>query len=213
MTGEDAKRRHTVWQSVGIYFVAPLAVAIITLFVAQGLGSSNAEGGPDEPASEITSGSTVTAPVDDETSSGSADADVLSAEAGAPEQAPVPAPVTLQELRLSFEEASTQVYGAKVGPTTFQLSDKHDRVTVAYTWVAVMSDGTTNESETCQVLTSVTGPETKPAMRTQACTFAGVNPFSSTENVQEYGLPGSYTVTVTDEITGVSGTGSFDVVP
>lgn len=126
----------------------------------------------------------------------------------APAEVPLQQP-TLDNFRISLRSKD---YGDQVGPGQFELSDQHGMVRVIYTWEAVMSDGTGNDSEECQILASVSGPQQVDSMRTNKCTFQRVSTIAArADNVQDYTVPGEYTVTVKDELSGATGTTSFTV--
>lgn len=104
--------------------------------------------------------------------------------------------------------------GSRVGPDLFQLSSNGaSGVQVAYRWYAVMSDGSSNDTNSCQILAVVTGPQQVDSMRSSSCTEVTTNGFFSSKNVFYLKLSGTYSVTVTDQITGISAKHSFKVVP
>lgn len=116
---------------------------------------------------------------------------------------------TLDNFRISLKSKD---YGDQVGPGQFQLSDQHGMVRVIYTWEAVMSDGTGNDSEGCRILVSVSGPQQLDSMRTNKCSFQRVSTIAArADNVQDYTQPGEYTITLKDELSGATGRTSFMV--
>jgi hypothetical protein len=120
---------------------------------------------------------------------------------------------TFSGLRLEFAHDDV-TSGTQVGPSLFQLEPYSDRkeVTVAFVWYGTMSDGTARTDDSCQILASISGPEPHPAVRSAACTYDSVNSFRSRTNLVSITTPGDYSVTVLDELTGVTATSSFTVV-
>lgn len=124
-----------------------------------------------------------------------------------------PPPPTLTGFLVSISEPRNVVYGEKDGPNRFKRDEQHGKVVVSYTWEAIMSNRTVNENLDCAIHAEVSGPQWVVAMETDECTFRDEGSISfSDDNVQEYSEPGIYTVTVTDQITGVTGTAKFTVV-
>lgn len=130
--------------------------------------------------------------------------------AAAPVQAP-PAP-TMSSIRVESGEASEAVPCCKVGPNTFQIQDSRS-ASFGYHWAAVMSDGTTNDTDTCSILVTVSGPEAVESLRTDKCTTKRSNSFSGFKNYANVATPGTYTVTVVDQLSGASGSIEIAVVP
>ncbi|MEX5261575.1 hypothetical protein [Kocuria sp. CPCC 205263] len=120
---------------------------------------------------------------------------------------------TLASIRVSISEPRNVIYGEKVGPNRFKRDDQHGKVIVSYTWQAIRSNGTVNENLECAIHAEVAGPQWVAAMEADECTFEDEGSISfSDDNVQEYTEPGDYVVTVTDQLTGATGTATFTVV-
>lgn len=130
-----------------------------------------------------------------------------------PRPTPEPPPPTLSNLHVSITEPRNGGYGEKVGPNRFKRDDQQDTATVSYIWQAEMSDGTLNESTDCQIHANVSGPQWVESMTIDECSYddEGSIGFSGV-NVQNYTEPGTYTVTVTDQLTGATGTATFTVI-
>ena len=130
------------------------------------------------------------------------------------EPAPVPVPVqatTMQEIIVGTVIATPAVPCCMVGPGLYELGDDGE-TSVGYTWSSRMSDGTENDSKTCAMLVTVTGPENPPALRRMDCSVHRSNGFSNYGNIAYLTTPGEYTITVTDEVSGVVGVGYFTVI-
>ena len=123
----------------------------------------------------------------------------------------VPAPVMA-----SFTVSTTAGFpgaGSQVGPDLYQVGGGGNNAEIAYNWHAVMSDGSSNTTATCQILATVTGPESVDSYRTSDCTDTSVNGFTGAANIFYVKTPGTYTVTVTDQLTNISAQHTFTVVP
>jgi hypothetical protein len=146
-----------------------------------------------------------------------------SIEATAPEpsvaEIPVAAPApVMQSIVVDTVVATPAVPCCRVGPGLFQLQESSRSATgyttaVGYKWSSRMSDGTEKTGKDCAMLVTVTGPENPPALRRQDCTVRGSNGFSNYGNIAELTTAGTYTITVIDEVSGVTGVGTFEVVP
>lgn len=98
-----------------------------------------------------------------------------------------------------------------VGPNMFQLGD-NGKTEFGYHWSARLSDGTENDSQTCAILVTVTGPENPPSLRTNYCTTRRSNTFSGFGNYASVSTPGQYTITVIDQVSGATGSVVVTVV-
>jgi len=123
----------------------------------------------------------------------------------------IAAPV-MKEIVVGTVVATKAVPCCMVGPGLFQLQED-DRTELGYTWSSRMSDGTENDSENCAMLVTITGPESPPALRKNDCTVIGSNGFSNYGNIARVSTTGTYTITVVDEVSGVTGVGKFTVLP
>jgi len=82
---------------------------------------------------------------------------------------------------------------------------------LGYGWTAT-AGGVEVDTETCQIKMQVTGPESFPAQRTAECSKSVGSPFNGGINSERIKIPGDYTISVTDEITGTTGTATFILV-
>jgi hypothetical protein len=99
--------------------------------------------------------------------------------------------------------------GRKVGPSAFAFDGNLD-FGLGYGWHGT-AGGVEIDGESCQILMQVTGPQSFPAQRTANCServHSGFNGGLNSERITESGV---YTVTVTDELTGVSGNATFSL--
>lgn len=124
---------------------------------------------------------------------------------------PTPVPdTTLETFDISLER---DMWGKDIGPNRYQLSDQHNKVYVIYGWDAVMSDGTENDSESCEIVGSVAGPQRLASYLTNECSYGGGSSIGNpNETVLDISVPGDYTVTVKDKLTGVTGSATFQVI-
>jgi uncharacterized protein YfaS (alpha-2-macroglobulin family) len=76
--------------------------------------------------------------------------------------------------------------------------------------VGLRADGTKNNGDDCQIIVRVSGADTFPAYRTAECSKSSGS--MSADNAEEITVPGNYTVTITDETTGATGTADFRVL-
>lgn len=135
-----------------------------------------------------------------------------------PGSAQLPAKVVVPPPALASFTVDTELgfpgAGSRVGTDLFQLaSNGVSGVQVAYRWYAVMSDGSDNDTDSCQILAVVTGPQQVDSMRSSSCTEVTTNGFTGSKNVFYLKSSGTYSITVTDQTTGISAKHSFTVVP
>jgi hypothetical protein len=139
---------------------------------------------------------------------------VENASTPAPAEAAQPvqiAPPVMNEIVVGTVVATPAVPCCIVGPGLFELGDDNS-TTLGYTWSSRMSDGTENDSEGCAMLITITGPENPPSLRKNDCSVSRSNGFSNYGNIATVSTTGTYTITVVDEVSGVTGVGSFTVV-
>lgn len=101
----------------------------------------------------------------------------------------------------------------KVGPNLFKIDDKSGEASFGFHWSSRMSDGTENDTQNCAIVAKVTGPETPPALRTDECSVSGSNGFNGFGNYADVTTPGRYNVTITDQVSGVTGSVVVNVIP
>ncbi len=97
-----------------------------------------------------------------------------------------------------------------MGPNLFQLTPDGARLGIQWDWVGLASDGTGKTGRYCQIIVNVSGPDDFRPYRTDECSKSSGS--MRAENAEEFTVPGDYTVTITDEITGATGTASFEVL-
>ncbi|UPW11993.1 hypothetical protein M1C59_25415 (plasmid) [Gordonia terrae] len=101
--------------------------------------------------------------------------------------------------------------GQRIDPGLYQLSGDGRRFGIGYAWSARRSDGTEDTTNNCQITAVIAGNGTSfPAYRTDECTKDFGSPFNS-DNGQEIAVPGTYTLTITDQLSGASGVARFTV--
>lgn len=115
-------------------------------------------------------------------------------------------PPGVQSFDITIEEMS----GQKVGPNLFQLTPGGARLGIQWDWVGLRADGTENNGNDCQIVVNVSGPDTFPTYRTDECSKSSGS--MSADNAEEFTVPGNYTVAITDETTGATGTANFRVL-
>ncbi|MEK6311299.1 MAG: hypothetical protein V4737_16105 [Curtobacterium sp.] len=129
----------------------------------------------------------------------------------ATQQAAPPAP-TLSSFVVNAALTEPVQVGYKVGPNRFQL-DGNGAASISFSWSGRMSDGTANESDSCSMLATVTGAgSTFPSVLSSSCSAPGASSFNGSKNHVDIKVPGDYTVTVTDQLTGASGSLTFTVL-
>lgn len=109
-------------------------------------------------------------------------------------------------------EMTTTTYGKVVGINLYQMANNFGHIQVAYGWTGLRVDGTEIDSETCQILVTIDGPQAIPAERYGQCTNLQTSFYKADDNKLKISVPGEYEVTVLDEKTGVSGTSSFTIL-
>lgn len=120
----------------------------------------------------------------------------------------VPPPPTTVD-GIAVEAAALQ--GRRVGPNLFQFDGNLD-FGLGYSWIAT-AGGVAVNSNSCQIIARVTGPQSFPAVRTDECSRDIGSPFNGGINSERITEPGDYTVTVTDELTGTTGVTKFRLLP
>lgn len=110
----------------------------------------------------------------------------------------------------SFEITIESMSGSRVGPNLFQLTPGGARLGIQWDWVGLRADGTPDDGEDCQIIVRVTGAANFPAYRTDECSKSSGT--MSANNAEEFKVPGDYTVSITDETTGATGTANFRVL-
>ncbi len=119
---------------------------------------------------------------------------------------PPPIPTRIDQISIYIEA----LQGRKVGPTTYAFDGNLD-FGLGYGWSGT-AGGVEVDSEDCQILMRVTGPESFPAQRTAECSKRVGSPFNGGINSERITTPGDYTITVTDELTGTTQSATFTLV-
>lgn len=123
----------------------------------------------------------------------------------------VPVVATISSFEMWTDHPGGYAAGDRVGPNMYSLGNA-GYASVSYGWRAIRSDGTFDESESCQIEARVSGPETLEAMRSAECTRGIGTVFTGSANHLQVHTPGSYTVTLVDQISGLEGKVQFQVV-
>jgi len=126
----------------------------------------------------------------------------------------VPIPTTINEVVVVADASQGVAVGKKIGPGTYQLSMWGGKPTLymSYRWES-RAGGVKVASETCQVFAQVLGPDAaQPSARSAWCTQGYTSQFSSSATNLAIHEAGTYTVRVTEELSGVVGTVTFTVV-
>lgn len=119
-----------------------------------------------------------------------------------------------RSIEVRFGESSAFKVGARVGTNLWQLQDWGGIPTayVGYAWEARSADGVAIEGDHCQMLITFDGPGEPAAQRSADCAHGIYMPLNSNAMFWEINQPGEYRVTVTDQISGITGSASFEVV-
>ncbi|WP_068479749.1 hypothetical protein [Pseudoclavibacter helvolus] len=130
--------------------------------------------------------------------------------------APAAAGADIDRFEIAVGTPNGHTVGERVGDNKFQVSENQGEVTVVYGWTAISSAGLENTSETCNITTTISGPEFQSGVLSDDCAVGGVSFFSASDRMLRITTPGDYTVTVTntDSQTGasVSSSETFTVV-
>lgn len=120
-----------------------------------------------------------------------------------PPPPPPPIPTRVDAITITVET----LQGRKLGPNFFAFDGNLD-FGLGYAYTAT-AGGVAVKDESCQIIMQVTGPEWFPAQRTAECSRRVGSPFNGGINSERITVPGEYTITVTDELTGTTGTARF----
>ncbi|WP_280376520.1 hypothetical protein [Nocardia wallacei] len=99
--------------------------------------------------------------------------------------------------------------GDKLGPLKFGFHGNLD-FGVGYSWTA-LADDVKVSGNACQIKAQVTGAQTFPAIRMDECSHTVGSGFSGDKASERITVPGTYTITVTEELSGVTGSTTFTV--
>ena len=132
--------------------------------------------------------------------------------ASARAEPPAIATPTVERIVVESGYSNEAVKCCKVGANLFQIQGS-GTTSFGFHWSTRMSDGTEVDSDSCQIIATVTGPENPPALRVVDCTTRRSNSFSGYGNWVSVSTPGEYTVTVTDELSGATGNVVVTVIP
>ncbi|OLT34566.1 hypothetical protein BJF84_17325 [Rhodococcus sp. CUA-806] len=99
--------------------------------------------------------------------------------------------------------------GEKLGPDLYAASGT-GTFGLGYGWTGT-TDGAEVKTDACQITMQVTGPEDFPVQRSAQCSKQPGGPFNGGDNSEGITVFGTYTITVTDELTGTVGQKSFTV--
>jgi len=198
--------------TVLVFFVAAVLAALADstqLYDRFWPPQTSTEAGQVEEVEEVPQPELATAPAPsaDAPSPASAPAATPSPEVATPSLTPV-----ITSFEVDTVVATPAVPCCMVGPGLFQLG-KRTTVDVSYIWTAWRSDGTALRQPQCAMLVTVRGPEDPPPLRTQDCSVRRSNGFTGYGNIAVLSSPGTYTVTAVDEVSGLSASAQFDVIP
>ena len=143
--------------------------------------------------------------------SGSADG---SSGAGAPQLQPAPprtgvTPNGVVSISVNNQLTGPVENGIKTGPFMYQRGSG-GHATVSFSWTAKDATGNHDKSD-CQMEVQVTGPQTYPVVKSANCIGHFATSFNGSENGVQANLPGQYTITAIDRVSGTTGTGSFTI--
>jgi len=124
---------------------------------------------------------------------------------------PLPAAV-LSSFVVESELEPLVNFGKKVGPGEYQMWANSKSAKVGYVWSARMSDGTESDGQDCALTAKISGPVSIPSQLYSDCTHSSVNGFSDYGNVIDFTTPGVYQVTITDRLTGATGTTQITIL-
>lgn len=99
--------------------------------------------------------------------------------------------------------------GEKLGPDLYATSGT-GTFGLGYGWTGT-TNGAEVKTDACQITMQVTGPEDFPVQRSAQCSKQPGGPFSGGDNSEGITVFGTYTITVTDELTGTVGQKAFTV--
>jgi hypothetical protein len=101
--------------------------------------------------------------------------------------------------------------GRSIGPDQYTFLDGNPRFGLGYSWTATDADGAAVDTQSCQIVAQVSGVETFPAIKTDECSRSAGSSYNGGINSETLTKPGSYRVTVTDQLTGSVGTLDFSL--
>jgi hypothetical protein len=78
-------------------------------------------------------------------------------------------------------------------------------LSISYSWAGVMSDGTEAGGTGCAMNVSISGPANIPAITDNQCSPTYISAYNSAGHRLDLTVPGDYTLTATDSITGATG--------
>jgi hypothetical protein len=116
-----------------------------------------------------------------------------------------PARVTAIDIKIKV------LQGRSTGPGQYTFADGNPRFGLGYSWTATDADGAAVDTDSCQIVAQVTGTETFPAIKTDECTRSAGSPFNGGINSETLTQPGTYRITVTDQLTGTVQTLDFSL--
>lgn len=104
------------------------------------------------------------------------------------------------------------IVGRKLGRDAYALGSAGE-ADITYKWTGYSSSGTKMDGTNCQMVATITGPQTFPTYRTANCSERFASSFNGHLTGLDITVPGTYTISVTDEVTGATASGSFTVSP
>lgn len=120
-------------------------------------------------------------------------------------------PAAIDEINVVVTSSSV-TYGDRVGPNTFQLKNGWHAMQISYQWTSFAS-GIQVSGNDCAVVTKVDGPVALSGIRSASCTRGRPNQFATSDGILTGVTPGTYSIEVSETLSGVTGTVSFTVLP
>ena len=181
--------------------VIPVVIAAVTIIVSAILWTAdhNRSATSTSPASQDSVPVAKTIPPSDVGTTASADGQPIAPQKAAP---------ALSSFVVGSTLDAAVPFGRKVGPGKYQMWSNSKSAEIAYIWSGRMSDGTENDTQNCAITATVTGPANFPAQLFSDCSFDRTR----TVNTVVITIPGNYHVTITDSLTGATGSTDIEIV-
>lgn len=126
-----------------------------------------------------------------------------------PSSAPVDPVMTAIEIWTDLPQPVNS--GKRVGENKFQLDDA-GQLTMSYGWRSLDQNGSVINESKCQIVATLNGPQVLPSMLSDKCSQGIAGFFYHLDNQLDITSPGHYSVSVVDELSGVSASLEFEVV-
>lgn len=214
----DADSKH--WARTGVIIASVLSVVGLVFAAPAFWGAVTASSGQRASTGASSTASSAETVIPEEPTPSDSEFDEPSSEAPSSDESSTEprdqgnASTTVASIHVSFDDVVSFKVGKKVGPSTWQLSDWGGKPTadISVAWEARSDDNVKIDSDSCEVIISITGPTDASSIRSSACSQGHVSGFRDESVVFRLHVQGNYTVTVTDKVSGVEGSDSFVVV-